>query len=110
MPATLAIFARTCDATATTSKKLAKHKILSEYFASIEADDDLRLAVRYAGGRVFAATDERVLGASGAIVTDAAMLLWKIDHTTLRAAAIKHGELGEALAELAPPPSTLGGG
>jgi len=40
--------------------KLEKQRILAEYFREL-GDDDLRLAVRFAAGRAFPATDERVL-------------------------------------------------
>lgn len=110
MSATLLSFAAANDAAAATTKKLVKQEVLAAYFASIADDDDLRRAVRYAAGRAFASTDERVLGASGAIVTDAVQAVWRLDWPTLRSASIRHGELGEAVAELTPRPSTLGGG
>ena len=62
-PGTLLEFARVNDAAAATTKKLQKQAILAAYLREIESDDDLRLTVRYASGRAFAPTDERVLGA-----------------------------------------------
>src|SRR5688572_13782727 len=97
--ATLFEFAKVNDAAAATTKKLQKQAILAAYLRAIESDDDLRLAVRYASGRTFASTDERVLGASGAIVSDAVMPLLKVDPNEFWAHVVKKGEIGEALSD-----------
>ena len=98
--ATLFEFAKANDAAAATTKKLQKQSILAAYLREIDADDDdLRLAVRYASGRSFAATDERVLGASGAIVSDAVLAVLKVDPDEFWAHVVKKGEVGEALAD-----------
>ena len=65
--ATLLEFAAANDAAAATTKKLQKQAALSAYFRGLD-EQDLRLAVRYAAGRAFAATDGRVLNVGGAIV------------------------------------------
>ena len=96
--ATLFQFSNVNDAAAATTKKLQKQAILAAYLREIESDDDVRLAVRYASGRAFASTDERVLGASGAIVSDAVMPLLKVDLDEFWAHVVKKGEIGEALA------------
>jgi DNA ligase-1 len=100
--ATLLEFAQALDTVAATSGKLEKQRRLAGYFKGL-SDDDLRRAVRYAAGRAFAATDERVLGASGAAITDAVLDAWSIDYPAYRAAAIARGEIGEAVAELLSP-------
>ena len=97
--ATLFEFAKVNDAAAATTKKLQKQSILAAYLRAIESDDDLRLAVRYASGRCFAATDERVLGASGAIVSDAVLAILKVDPNEFWTHVVKKGEVGEALAD-----------
>ena len=97
MPATLLQFATVNDAAAATTKKLEKQRLLAEYFRAIEDDGDLRLAVRYAGGRSFAATDERVLGVSGAIVSDVILGLLRLEPNEYYAQVVKSGEIGEAL-------------
>src|SRR5438105_14483747 len=76
--ATLLDFATVNDAAAATTKKLQKYAILAEYFRPLE-DQDLRRAVRFCGGRAFAATDERVLAVGGAIVSDVVLALLKVD-------------------------------
>jgi DNA ligase 1 len=95
--ATLRQFAEVNDAAAATSKKLQKYAILAEYFRGIQDDDDLRLAVRYAGGRPFAVGDERVLGVGGALVSDAALAVLEIDPGTFHDLCVRSGEIGEAL-------------
>lgn len=101
MPLTLAEFARSMDDARATSSKLAKQRIVSELIGSLE-ETDLRLAIRYASGKAFASTDERVLGVSGAIVSEVILELLNVDPSVYRAVAIRHGELGEAIAELWP--------
>jgi DNA ligase-1 len=97
--ATLFEFAVVNDAAAATTKKLQKQSILAAYLRETDDDDDLRLAVRYASGRAFASTDERVLGASGATVSDAVMPLLNIDPDEFWAHVVKKGEIGEALSD-----------
>jgi len=108
--ATLLQFAIVNDSVAKVPGKLEKQRLLAEYFAGLNDERDVLLAVRYAGGRAFAQTDERVLGISGANISAVAMMLWKLDYPTYRNAAIQHGDLGEALAALAPSPGIPGEG
>src|SRR5215213_9967024 len=98
--ATLLAFARVNDAAAATTKKLQKYAILAEYFRSIENDEDLRRAVRFAGGRTFASTDERVLAVGGAIVSDVVLRLLRVDPRLYHDTVVSSGEIGEALAKL----------
>src|SRR5688572_6586793 len=99
-PATLLKFARVNDAAAATTKKLQKQAILAEYFRALADDDDLRRAVRFAAGRNFAATDERVTSVGGAIVSDAVLAILKIDPHVFWDTVVKSGEIGEALSKL----------
>lgn len=106
-PATLQSFADANDRAAATTKKLEKQKILGDYLRSIEADDDVRRAVRYAGGYAFATTDERVLGVSGSIVSAAVLALVPMDGGAYHDLVVRSGEIGEALATMwatQPPP------
>src|SRR6188768_1323607 len=98
--ATLAEFARVNDAAAATTKKLHKQAILGEYFRSIADDEDLRRAVRFAAGRTFAATDERVLAVGGAIVSDVVLDLLRVDPREYHDVVVSSGEIGEALSRL----------
>ena len=99
LPATLLEFARVNDAAAATTKKLQKYAILGEYFRNLE-EADLRLAVRFAAGRTFAATDERVLAVGGAIVSDVVLDLLKVDPREYHDVVVSSGEIGEALSKL----------
>jgi DNA ligase-1 len=110
--ATLLRFAEANDAAAATSKKLQKQAILGDYFREIGDEADLRLAVRYAAGRVFPSTDERVLNVGGALMSDAVLALVDLSPHELHALSIKSGEIGEALGAIwetrrktAPPPA-----
>jgi DNA ligase-1 len=98
--ATLCEFARVNDSVAATTKKLVKQKLLADYFRSLSDEQDLRLAVRYSGGRPFAATDERVLGVSGAIVSDVILRMFRIDPREYHAMVVRAGEIGEALSTI----------
>jgi len=102
--ATLYDFAVANDAAAATTKKLQKQAVLSEYFRTLD-EQDLRLAVRYAAGRAFASTDERVLNVGGAIVGEVVRSLLKLDPAALHELYIRHGELGNALREAWPEPA-----
>ena len=97
--ATLLEFAQVNDAAAATTKKLQKYAILAEYFRRLE-DDDLRLAVRFAAGRTFAATDERVTAVGGAIVSDVILRLLRVDGQEYYDTVVASGEIGEALSKL----------
>ena len=93
----LSAFAAANDAAAATTKKLEKQSVLAAYVATL-GDLDLPLAVRYAAGRAFAATDERVLGVSSAAFRDVIVPLFDLDDWRER--TVRNGEVGEALAEL----------
>ena len=97
MPAPLSTFVQTSDALAATTKKLIKQQLLADYLRPLD-DADLLLAIRYSAGRAFAATDERVLGVSGAIVFDAVLPLLPIAPNDFGPLIVKHGEMGEAIA------------
>jgi DNA ligase-1 len=96
--ATLQRFAEVNDAAAATNKKLQKQAILADYFRGLGDEADLRPAVRFAGGRVFASTDERVLNVGGALMREAIVELIDIDLPELGTLTIKAGEIGEAMA------------
>ncbi|HEX5241767.1 MAG TPA: ATP-dependent DNA ligase [Tepidisphaeraceae bacterium] len=101
MAATLFQFAQVNDVVAATPSKLQKTAILGEYLRSLE-ESDLRLAVRFAEGRVFAATDERVLSVGGAMVWDIARAITGLSGDVLGQMIVRQGEIGEALAQVWP--------
>jgi DNA ligase-1 len=102
VPATLREFAAVNDAAAATTKKLRKQAALAEYFRALD-EHDLRLAVRFAGGRAFASTDERVLNVGGSLVSDV-ILSSALDVEPARfwEQVTRSGEIGNALSELWP--------
>lgn len=93
--------AQTLDQAAATSRKLAKQQILAHFLQDLDSQD-LRRAVSYISGKAFAATDERVLGISSAILTEVILDLLPIDRSTLRERVIQQGEIGQALSDLWP--------
>ncbi len=99
--ATLLQFAQANDAAAATTKKLQKQAILSEYLRSL-GETDLRLAVRYAAGRAFASTDERVLNVGGALVSDVVLSILKLDPHAYHDLVVKSGEIGDGIAKVWP--------
>ena len=100
LPAPLAAFAAANDLAAGTPKRLEKQAHLAAYLREIRSDADLRRAVHYAGGHPFAATDERTTGVSGATFAAAVTARFALDPADWRARSVKHGEAGEALADL----------
>ncbi len=101
MPLLLLDLAHTLDTAAATGSKLAKQKAMADLFQSA-GPADLPLAVRYANGRPFPSTDERVLGVSSATVSEVILELLRLDPAVYRQTAIRKGEIGEAIAELWP--------
>lgn len=99
-PATLHAFAAANDAAAATPGKLKKQAALGGYFASIAQDDDLRRAVRFAGGQAFPATDERVLNVGGAIVSDVLLDVLQMDDGAYHALVVSAGEIGGPLVNI----------
>jgi DNA ligase-1 len=98
-PATLRQFAEVNDAAAATTKKLQKQAILAEYFRTLN-DDDLRRAVRFAAGRPFPATDERVLNVGGALVSEVVLEILRLDPRAYHDLVVTSGEIGEGIAKV----------
>jgi DNA ligase-1 len=92
-------FAAANDAAAATTKKLEKSTILATYFKSVP-DEHLADAVRFAGGKAFGATDDRVLGISSAAFRDVIVEMYDVTPDDWRARVVKNGETGEGLASL----------
>src|SRR5688572_4948343 len=108
---TLLEFATVSDTAAATTKKLVKQRVLAEYFSALGDDDDLRRAVRFAGGRIFPVTQDRNIGVGGALLSEVALSILKVDPHVYSNAILKSGEIGEGLGKLWPgSPSPLGGG
>ena len=90
------------DAAAATPKKLQKQSILAGYLRALSDDADLRLAVRYAGGRPFAGSDERVLNVGWRFVSDVILSLLHLDPGDYHDLVIASGDIGEALTKVWP--------
>ena len=101
MSGTLLEFARANDGAAATPKKLQKQSILAEYFKTLD-EKDLRLAVRYAAGRNFAATDERVLNVGWSIISEVVLSILNLDPRDYHDLVVRSGEIGEALSKVWP--------
>jgi DNA ligase-1 len=69
-PNSLEAFAKTAEAVAGTTKKLAKAALLGEYFQQLN-DDDLPRAARYFAGQQFALSDARTTNVGGSILGEA---------------------------------------
>src|SRR5258708_34729873 len=69
-PNSLEQFARSAEAVAATTKKLAKAALLGEYFAAL-SDEDLARAARYFAGQRFALKDARTTNVGGSILAEA---------------------------------------
>ena len=101
MSAPLLQFALANDAAAATPKKLQKQSIFADYIRPLD-ERDLRLAVRYAAGRPFAASDERVLNVGWSIVSDVILSMLRLDPHAYHELVVRSGEIGEALARVWP--------
>ena len=69
-PNSLEAFAKTAEAVAATTKKLAKAVLLGEFFQQLD-DDDLPRAARYFAGQQFAQSDARTTNVGGSILSEA---------------------------------------
>src|SRR5207237_1342583 len=85
-----------------TASKLKKQATLGTYFRSLEDDNDLRQAVRFATGRAFPTTSERVLNVGGRIVGDVLLAILKLEPASFYDTVVKSGEIAEALSKLWP--------
>jgi DNA ligase-1 len=102
--------AATAQAIAATSKKLQKLAILAEYFQARSPEESAASAL-FLSGRVFPAWSEATLQVGGRLLWDAVAQLSGADEAEMRDAYRRHGDLGDAAAELlekrAPLESTL---
>ena len=69
-PNSLEAFAKTAEAVAATTKKLAKAALLGEFFQQLD-DADLPRAARYFAGQQFALSDARTTNVGGSILSEA---------------------------------------
>ncbi len=93
--------AETCEAIASTTKKLQKTAIVAEYFKSCTADEAAVSAV-FLSGKPFPAWDEATLQVGGALLWRVVEELSRKDAAALNTAYRKHGDLGAVAAEVLP--------
>ena len=98
-PAGMLRFAETCERVAATTRKLEKERILSEYLRSLD-DEDLAAAVYFFCGSPFALREQRTLNTGFAAVRDALLELHPDWSENLGPALLRHGDAGDAVAEL----------
>ncbi|MBJ7609723.1 MAG: ATP-dependent DNA ligase [Candidatus Dormibacteraeota bacterium] len=97
--ATLASFAVTADAIAATGSKKAKVRLLADHLLALDAGR-LLLATRYYSGRVFAPGDPRTLNIGGSSLSTVLREVTGVDAAALSAAYRRHGDGGDATAEV----------
>ncbi|MDQ6855762.1 MAG: ATP-dependent DNA ligase [Candidatus Dormibacteraeota bacterium] len=96
---TLAALAIAGDAIAATSSKRAKVRLLADHLTGLDPPR-LLLAARYFAGRVFRPGDARTLNVGGAALTKALREVATVDDATLTAAYRRHGDAGDATADV----------
>ncbi|MEL7237569.1 MAG: hypothetical protein AAGK78_01810, partial [Planctomycetota bacterium] len=99
-PESLEAFALANDTAAATTKKLDKQAALATYLRGIEHEDTLADATLFCAGQAFGAGDERVLGASGAMMRDVVCPMFSLPPADWGRRRRVAGETGEAMATL----------
>jgi DNA ligase-1 len=92
-------FARTAEAVAATTKKLAKAALLGEYFAHL-SDEDLARAARYFAGHQFAQSDARTTNVGGSILGEALVAATNIAPESLGPRYARWGDGGDVAFEI----------
>jgi DNA ligase-1 len=92
-------FARTAEAVAGTTKKLAKAALLGEYFQRLD-DDDLPRAARYFAGQQFAMSDARTTNVGGSILGEALCAATNVSPESLGPRYARWGDGGDVAFEV----------
>lgn len=92
-------FARVNAALAATTKKLEKRALIAAYLQGLAVEDAARSALYFAG-MPFAETDRRKLNAGGSLLTKALQKVAAVTPAALTSAYRRHGDLGDAAADL----------
>ncbi|HVS83742.1 MAG TPA: ATP-dependent DNA ligase [Pyrinomonadaceae bacterium] len=98
-PNSLEQFARTAEAVAATTKKLAKAALLGEYFHRL-SDEDLARAARYLAGQRFALKDARTTNVGGSILAEALSVATGFSLENLSPRYVRLGDAGEVAFEV----------
>ncbi|MGA8521619.1 MAG: ATP-dependent DNA ligase [Candidatus Dormiibacterota bacterium] len=96
---TLADLARAGDAIAKTSSKSEKVRLLAQFLATTE-ESELAQVVRYFGGGLFPAGDERTLQVGGAAFSTVLRNVSGADDAAIRAAWRRHSDTGDVTGDL----------
>ena len=96
-----AVFSRVGDAIATTTGKLKKIEILSEYFRTLD-NEGLPVAALYLAGRAFAQSDPRVLNIGGSVVRRALLAVSGVSEAHLRRLGASLADSSEVAATVLP--------
>jgi DNA ligase 1 len=92
-------FVKIADAVGSTTKKLEKLRLISDFLRSLRVAD-AALAARFFSGRAFAGHDERTLGVGGTVLSRVIAEAAGQVGESLRTAYRKHGDLGDMTEEL----------
>ncbi len=99
MPTALIQFVELCQRLAETTRKLEKRAMMAEYLRTLPVAE-AGLAALYLAGAPFSETDGRALQVGGALLSRVIARLSGADAPALRAAYLRHGDLGGAAEEL----------
>ncbi|HTP67931.1 MAG TPA: ATP-dependent DNA ligase [Dongiaceae bacterium] len=92
-------FVQLANAVASTTKKLEKLRLISEFFQSLSVRD-AAIAARFLSAHAFPAHDERTLGVGGSTLAKFIAELSGNPNQNLGVAYRKHGDLGDMAADL----------
>jgi DNA ligase 1 len=92
-------FAKTAEAVAGTTKKLAKAALLGEYFQKLD-NDDLPRAARYFAGQQFAMSDARTTNVGGSILGEALCAATNVSPESLGPRYARWGDGGDVAFEV----------
>ncbi|MGI0090785.1 MAG: ATP-dependent DNA ligase, partial [Nitrososphaerales archaeon] len=91
-------FARTCEAVRLTSSKLAKIRLVSDYFTLLKLDEDLRIASTFLSGKIFApGAEEREINVGYSLIWKTVSQFHQLTDKQLSDFYLKHGDLGSAV-------------
>jgi DNA ligase-1 len=92
-------FAETCAVIASTSSKLEKVRLLSEYLRALEGSTTAPVTVWFTGA-AFASSENKVLKLGWAVIRDALCAIGQLDESDLHSIYLKHSDLGETAQEV----------
>jgi DNA ligase-1 len=95
------LFARTADAVASTTKRLEKLAILSEYLSAVP-DVDLAIACRLLAGNPFPSSSDRTLNVGWSVASTVLIALSGIEPDEYGTLAVQMGDLGLVAAQILP--------